>query len=243
MTAGPRALSLSLGDGATALAGGLLLLESTASIVVADLHLGYEEAIGGALPLWSLDESLQRIATAIDANRVRELILLGDVLHHSRLSDAAGDRVVAAMRHLRSICSLIVVAGNHEGPTRGSALLGDSVEEIERAGMLLHHGDHPRIGGFRHIIGHLHPSVALGGERSVPAFLSARELIVVPAATPYSRGLNILTRDCRDAIGAYGARPSSTQVIAATAEHCYPFGSIGELARAARALRFPERNG
>ncbi len=243
MSAGPRALSISLGDGATALAGGLLLLESTASIVVADLHLGYEEAIGGALPLWSLDESLQRIAAAIDVYRARELILLGDVLHHSQLSEGAGDRVVTALAHLREMCSLIVVAGNHEGQTRGRALLGDLVEDIERAGMLLHHGDRPRIGGLRHVIGHLHPSVALGGERSVPAFLSAHELIVVPAATPYSRGLNILTRDCRAAIGAYGAHPSSTQVIAATAEHCYPFGSIGDLARAARALRFPERNG
>ncbi len=243
MSAGPRALSVSLGDGATALAGGMLWIETTASLVIADLHLGYEEAIGGALPLWSLDESVGRIEAALAAYGARELILLGDVLHGVRLSEGAGERVIATMRRLRNLCRLVVVAGNHEGRTRGRALLGDSVEEIERAGLLLHHGDRPRIGALRHVIGHLHPSVALGSERSVPAFLSARELIVVPAATPYSRGLNILTRECRAAIAAYGARPSSTEVVAATATHCYPFGSIGELARAARALRFPERNG
>ena len=242
MSAGPRANSVALGGGATALAGGMLWIETTASLVVADLHLGYEEAIGGALPLWSLDDSLKGIETALAVYCARELILLGDVVHSVRLSEGAGDRVDGAMQRLRSICTLTVVAGNHEGATRGRALLGECVEAVERAGMLLHHGDRPRIDGLRHVIGHLHPSVALGGERSVPAFLSARELIVVPASTPYSRGLNILTRDCRDAIGAYGAHPSSTQVIAATATHCYPFGTIGELARAARALRFPESN-
>ncbi len=242
MSAGARATSLSLGGGATALAGGLLWIEKSASLVVADLHLGYEEAIGAALPLWSLDDSCKTIEAAVAAYGARELILLGDVIHSVRLSEGAGDRVSGVMRRLRSLCRLTIVAGNHEGATRGSALLGECVEEVERAGMLLHHGDRPRIAGLRHVIGHLHPSVALGGEQSVPAFLAARELIVVPAATPYSRGLNILTRDCRVAIGAYGARASSTHVIAATAEHCYPFGSIGDLARAARALRFPERN-
>uniref|UniRef100_E6PI20 Calcineurin-like phosphoesterase domain-containing protein n=1 Tax=mine drainage metagenome TaxID=410659 RepID=E6PI20_9ZZZZ len=238
MSAGARALSVALGGGTHALAGGLLWIEASASIVVADLHLGYEEAIGGALPLWSLDESLAALERAHAAYDARELILLGDVVHGVRLSDGAAARVLATMERLRTLCTLTIVAGNHEGRTRGAELLGDCVEEIERAGMLLHHGDRPRLSGVRHVIGHLHPSIALGGEQSVPAFLAAPEVIVLPAATPYSRGLNVLARDCRNAIGAYGARGDSTNVIAATATHCYPFGSIASLARATRALRF-----
>ena len=238
MSAGARALSVALGGGAYALAGGLLWIEASASLVVADLHLGYEEAIGGALPLWSLDESLAALERAHAAHGARELILLGDVVHGVRLSDGAAARVLATMERLRKLCTLTIVAGNHEGRTRGAELLGDCVEEIERAGMLLHHGDRPRLSGVRHVIGHLHPSIALGGEQSVPAFLAAPEVIVLPAATPYSRGLNVLARDCRNAIGAYGARGDSTNAIAATATHCYPFGSIASLARATRALRF-----
>uniref|UniRef100_E6Q401 Calcineurin-like phosphoesterase domain-containing protein n=1 Tax=mine drainage metagenome TaxID=410659 RepID=E6Q401_9ZZZZ len=237
MNAAARALSVSLGGGAHALAGGLLWIEPSASLVVADLHLGYEEAIGGALPLWSLDESLAALERARAAYDARELILLGDVVHGVRLSDGATARVLTTVQRLRQLCTLTIVAGNHEGRTRGAGLLGECVEEIERAGMLLHHGDRTRLSGARHVIGHLHPSVALGGEQSVPAFLVAPELIVLPAATPYSRGLNVLSRDCRTEIGAYGARSTSTHVIAATATHCYPFGSIASLARATRALR------
>ncbi len=238
MNAAPRALSVSLGGGAHALPGGLLWLEATASLVVADLHLAYEDAIGGALPMWSLDESRAALERACSTYGARELILLGDVVHGTQLSEGAAARVVTMMHALRACCTLTIVAGNHEGRSRGAALLGECVEEIERGGMLLHHGDRPRLALVRHVIGHLHPSIALGGDRSVPAFLSAPEAIVLPAANPYSRGLNVLARDCRTAIAAYGARVASTDVIAATATHCYPFGSIASLARAARALRF-----
>ncbi len=238
MNAAPRALSVALGGGAHALPGGLLWLEATASLVVADLHLAYEEAIGGALPLWSLDESRTALEDACAAHGARELILLGDVVHGTRLSEGAAARVTATIRRLRRLCTLTIVAGNHEGATRGAELLGECVEEVERSGMLLHHGDRPRLSGFRHVIGHLHPSIALGGDRSVPAFLVAPEAIVLPAASSYSRGLNVLGRDCRAAIAVYGARAGSTDVIAATASHCYPFGSIASLARAARELRF-----
>ncbi|NNM98830.1 MAG: hypothetical protein HKL91_03405 [Candidatus Eremiobacteraeota bacterium] len=238
MNAAPRALSVALGGGAHALPGGLLWIEATASLVVADLHLAYEEAIGGALPLWSLEESCVALERACAARGARELILLGDVVHGTRLSEGAADRVTATIRRLRAICTLTIVAGNHEGRTRGAELLGECVEEIERGGMLLHHGDRPRLSGVRHVIGHLHPSIALGGDRSVPAFLVAPEAIVLPAASPYSRGLDVLAHDCRTAIAAYGARPDATSVVAATATHCYPFGSIASLARAARALRF-----
>ena len=237
MNAAPRALSVALGGGAHALPGGLLWLEASASLVVADLHLAYEDAIGGALPLWSVEESQATLERACVARGARELILLGDVVHGMRISEGAGDRVIAMMRALRECCTLTIVAGNHEGRTRGAALLGDCVEEIERGGMLLHHGDRPRLSGVRHVIGHLHPSIALGGERSVPAFLAAPEAIVLPAANPYSRGLDVLARECRAAIAAYGARVGSTDVIAATETHCYPFGSIASLARAARAVR------
>ena len=237
MKASSRALSVSLGGGAHALPGGLLWIEPTASIVVADLHLGYEEAIGGALPLWSIDERLEMMERALVAREAHECILLGDVVHSVYLSEGAAAHVVAAMQRLRTICTLIVVAGNHEGRTRGTELLGDCVEEIERAGMLLAHGDRPRLSGARYVIGHLHPSIALGGEQSVSAFLAAPELIVLPAATPYSRGLNVLSRDCRSAIGAYGAQPGSTQIVASTATHCYPFGTISSFAHVSHALR------
>jgi metallophosphoesterase superfamily enzyme len=222
------AVSCTLAPGALALPNGLLLLEATRTLVAADAHLAYEDVIGGALPLWSTTESVDVLAAAVRASGARELVLLGDIIHGSGMSDGAARVVGEGLDRLRALCTVTLVAGNHEGRTRGSAVLGATEEAIERDGWTLVHGDRP-VRASRTIIGHLHPSLPVGANARVPAFLARDELIVVPALTPYSRGLSVLSLDCAEALRRFGDDGGRLIVVASTHDRVYPFGSLDAL--------------
>lgn len=230
--------------GALALPGGFLLLERSRTLVAADVHLAYEDVIGGALPLWSTNEGVMLLEAAVSKTRAGELVLLGDVIHGTRMSEGAARAVAGALARLRASCTVTLVAGNHEGKTRGAAVLGATHEVLERDGWTLVHGDRPS-GAQRTIIGHLHPSLPVGATARVPAFLACDHLIVVPALTPYSEGLSVLSRDCTDALAPFCADPGRCVVVASAPERVYPFGSLDALRpmlRSKPAVRYPRRS-
>jgi metallophosphoesterase superfamily enzyme len=144
---------------------------------------------------------------------------------------------------LRELAPLTFIAGNHEGRTRGRSILGETVEACERDGWQLIHGDKPALPGIATIIGHLHPSLHLGGTSAVPAFLAARGLVVVPALTPYSTGLDVLSDACLHALAPYGVRRSDLHVVAATADRVFPFGTLSRLRETARLATHPRATG
>jgi len=228
IAAQPSAERFELQPGVVALPHGLLWLARSRALVAADAHFGYEELIGGALPLWSTREIVRILSDAIAANGARELIFLGDVIHGSRMSDGAARAVDAALATLRGVVRVTIVAGNHEGPSRGAAILGDTEDAVERNGWVLAHGDEP-IAAARCIIGHLHPSIALAGRETAPAFLASSRLIVVPALTPYSSGLNVLSAACTQALRQFSATTTAFQVVVAGPNRVYPFGSLAAL--------------
>ncbi len=219
-----------LAEGIDALPGALLWIESTRSLVVADAHFGYEEVVGGALPLWSTGESVDVLLAAIARYEAREPIFLGDVVHGARMSEGSAAIVRACLDALRARCTLTIVAGNHEGATRAKALLGPSEEVVERGGWLLLHGDDATGGAHRRrIVGHLHPSLALGGDRSAPCFVGASRTIVVPAFTPYSRGLDVLSQAGLAALASLGILAREAEIVADGRDRVLPFGRLSTL--------------
>ena len=220
----PAAASLEhpLADGVLALPHGFAYLPASSVLICADAHFGYEDVMGGgsSLPLWSTAETGATIALVAQRVAAREVVFLGDAIHGSRMSEGAARTVGAAFDALRAIATVTFIAGNHEGRTRGVAILGATVESCERDGWLLLHGDKPGPLGTRAIIGHLHPSIHLGGGTSSPAFLASERIVVVPALTPYS---------------TYGVRRADLHVVAATADRVYPFGTLSRLRGALRA--------
>jgi metallophosphoesterase superfamily enzyme len=233
----PAAARYPLADGVVALAAGFALLERSRVLLVADAHFGYEDAIGGgaALPLWSTAEMTASIAIAARRNAAREIVFLGDIIHGSLMSAGASAVVAGALHELRAVAALTFVAGNHEGRSRGAAILGTTVEACERDGWLLVHGDKPGPLGVRSIIGHLHPSLHLGGGVSAAAFLGGAGIVVVPALSPYSRGLDVLSDECIAALAPWNVRRSDLQVVAATDERVFPFGALSALCSTLRA--------
>jgi metallophosphoesterase superfamily enzyme len=235
--------SIEIAPGASALASGLLFLHESRTLVAADAHFGYEDAIGAALPVWSTNEMRDVLLSSIQAMNAREVLMLGDAIHSTRLSEGAARAVRGALDALRAKATLTIVAGNHEGKTRGSAILGETVEAAERDGRLLLHGDKaPDLSDLSRargvIIGHLHPSVPLGGGKTAPAFLANDRLIVVPALTPYSNGLNVCSEVCSTALRPFtiGVR-RELQVVVSSGDRCYPFGTLSALRRALSSMK------
>lgn len=235
------AASFPLADGVVALPGGFALLAGSRVLVCADAHLGYEDVMGGggALPLWSTAEIVAAIAVAARAHAVREIVFLGDAIHGASMSEGAARAVRGALDALRDRAAVTIVAGNHEGRGRGVAILGETVERCDRDGWALVHGDRPEAGASRAIIGHLHPSLRLGGDRSAQAFLAAPSLVVVPALTPYSPGLDVLGDGLAEALVPWNVGRRDVQVVVATDERVYPFGRLSTLRGALREPSAP----
>jgi len=230
-----------LADGVVALAHGFAFLPASRVLICADAHFGYEDVMGGgsSLPLWSTAEIGATIALVAKRVAAHEIVFLGDAIHGSRMSEGAARIVTGAFDALRAIATVTFVAGNHEGRTRGRSILGETVEGCERDGWHLIHGDKPPLPGTPTIIGHLHPSLHLGGPTTAPAFLAAPRLVVVPALTPYSAGLDVLSDACLLALAPYDLRRADLHVVAATADRVYPFGTLSRLRETARNAAHP----
>ena len=231
----PAAGSCVLARGVEALAPGLAWLPASRTLIAADAHLAYEDVVGGALPLWSTAEIVATLGIVARAAGAREIVFLGDIVHGAQMSEGAMRAVRGGLALLREIASLTLVAGNHEGRSRAFAVLGDTVDDCERDGWLLVHGDRPAALGRPAIIGHLHPSLHMGGGANVPAFVASEALVCVPALTPYSPGLDLLSGDFARAIGLWSVRRCDAHVVAATLDRVFPFGSLATLRDTLRA--------
>ena len=182
--------------------------------------------------------TLGLVATRLGA---REIVFLGDIVHGAQMSEGAMRSVRAGLALLRERTRVTLVAGNHEGRTRAFAVLGETVEACERAGWLLVHGDGPAALGRRAVIGHLHPSLHLGGGASVPAFVAGEALVVVPALTPYSPGLDLCSDDFARALGLWAVARRDVHVVATTGDRVFPFGELVALRRELRMPSVPAR--
>jgi metallophosphoesterase superfamily enzyme len=225
-----------LADGVSGLWPGVAWLHGCGALVVADAHLAYEDVIGGALPLWSTDETVATLRVLLRRTNAREIVFLGDIVHGAHMSDGAARRVRAALDELRAETTVTLVAGNHEGRTRAFAVLGETVERLERDGWLLVHGDGTPDFGARTIIGHVHPSVRLARGAYAPAFVASERLVVVPALTPYSPGLDCCSDEFRAVLGAWNVRPDAAHVAAVGGELLHPFGALSRFRALVRGV-------
>ncbi len=201
-------------------APGVLLLEGLPAVylkkedavVIADLHLGYEESMakqGVYLPRLQLRKAIRLVRKARELTGARRLIIDGDLKHE--FSKLLKSEKLETAKLLRSAFEagykdVIVVRGNHDnfiGPIVTS-LGGEFVDDLMVDDILLRHGHKKPTENMPDIIiiGHEHPSLAvsLGGAKAkLPVLLVAparnsKLIIVLPAAGAYQTG-NAITLD------------------------------------------------
>jgi DNA ligase-associated metallophosphoesterase len=188
-------------------------LESTRTLLVADLHLGYAWAhrqSGNLLPIETAEDTIDRLEVLAAEYAPSEIIVLGDVIHAAVNEEA----VLGDLRRLHALTGGVpirLIAGNHDAQLaamlRRAGLDDTLVRELTLEGHLLLHGD---LGdetmadarclsvfekGGRVILGHEHPAITLsdGVATSLrcPCFLVGDDVLVLPAFSPWSAGTNI----------------------------------------------------
>jgi DNA ligase-associated metallophosphoesterase len=196
------------------------LVESTGTLLVADLHLDKPEAYrreGVPMPEGILEEMLDRLVSAIERTQAREVVVLGDLLHSRHGADRGTHECFAGWRERHAI-PMRLIGGNHDhaasrhleawriGDAGAEALL-----EVEGGCLSLQHeppgartfGESGHSGGPSPldracVAGHLHPmaSLARGTRRLLlPCFhrsISASvSTLVLPAFTAFASGVRV----------------------------------------------------
>jgi hypothetical protein len=183
-----------------------LYLLQDESVVICDLHLGYEEALaeeGITLPTSQLSQIKEDFLSIVERKKPSTLIINGDLRHTFSKSTPQEWKEIPlflefALQHVKKI---ILVRGNHDtmlGPLKKFPV--EVVREYEYRNLIFLHGDKERRGDERTmVIGHEHPFILLGdkvGARvRIPAFLIGEKLIVMPAFTPLAGGTAVNLTD------------------------------------------------
>jgi putative SbcD/Mre11-related phosphoesterase len=166
----------------------------SATAVVADLHLGYDEArrrSAEAVPVRPLDELLGPLAAALARSGVRRLVVAGDLLEDSRCQTVWQGFRAWLEQHMTELVAL--VRGNHDRDLEseeGEEEEGESLPARLGAWTVVH-GDGRRPDGPV-VQGHEHPCVRYANRVSAPCFLYTAGHLVLPAYSPDAAGVNVV---------------------------------------------------
>ena len=174
-------------------------LETTETLVLADLHLGREAVSNVSAPLGERGDLLDRLArlrTAFDPTRV---VFAGDILHSFSTVPHGVEQTVTDLytECIDDGVEVIAIEGNHDRLLE--QVWPASVEPAIRLadGTVVCHGhDEPALSGDRYLIGHDHPAITIEGvKRSClcvdPTGYHGNEVAVLPAFTRLAGGVEL----------------------------------------------------
>lgn len=195
-----------------------LALKVGNTLVIADTHIGYEEAInkqGILIPRFQFKGIIERLEKIFKQAKkpIYTFIINGDVKHEfGRISETEWRHTLAMLDFISNHCKeIVIVKGNHDtiiGPIaekRNIKIVEHYLITNNKKRILIIHGDKfpkrlPKCDVI--IIGHQHPAITLReGVRSelYRCFLKGKykksKLIVLPAFTLVSEGSDILKEE------------------------------------------------
>jgi putative SbcD/Mre11-related phosphoesterase len=195
-----------------------VFLPATGTLVLADTHVGRDEASEVEFPLGESADLEDRLTALLSACEPDEVVIAGDVLHRfDRASYGIADR----LRTLTEACrdagaSPVLVAGNHDamldsvwdGEVHGDYRIeGVDPTRPDYDALVCHGHEEPDLdatddsdaGGETpgcYVIGHDHPTIDIEGQRR-PCFLFGesvyrdRDVLMLPAFTSLAAGVEI----------------------------------------------------
>jgi putative SbcD/Mre11-related phosphoesterase len=196
-----------LGDGLEIFDDYCLYIKSTDSIIIADLHLGYEgvmQSEGVFFPRYQKNIILNRLERILDRLSPKEVIVNGDFKHEfSRNLSQEWREVKEVLDFLMKRTEVSMVRGNHDNYLK-TILSKDDIElrdAYEKEDIILSHGHHEIIRKENQILimAHEHPSIRLrdeiGAGVRLPCFLYDEEakILVLPAFSPLASGTDVVS--------------------------------------------------
>jgi metallophosphoesterase superfamily enzyme len=165
----------------------------TATLVLADLHLGYERArhrAGEAVPGRPLDDVLAPLSPVLQLHRPRRVVIAGDLFEAAPDSNTATALIAWFAR--TGVELTAVVPGNHDGKLTGLVrVLAVRPDGFDVGGWQVRHGDQKLPAG-KVVHGHLHPWARWSGSLSGACYLVGPARLVLPAFSTDAAGVNVL---------------------------------------------------
>lgn len=169
----------------------LILEGDRRSMIVSDIHLGFENEMGVLPGKNAVCRDLASdLLKAVSAEKPDSLILLGDIKSGtSRISKSEWSQIPAFFRDLQEACEVVLVPGNHDAGIH--RMIPDDVTMASPSGIveenvLLLHGHAMPSERLSHVekivMGHLHPAFrdegsVLNGQRVWVSIMAPREAI------------------------------------------------------------------
>ncbi len=179
-----------------------LYLEEERTLVVADLHLGFEGALrrqGVSLPRFQKRHMTERLGTLLERYAPDVLVVDGDFKHEfSRNLKEEWHDVLDVLDFLEGKAELVMVRGNHDNFLKTIlSRKGLELQQCHQAGpFTIAHGHEIVDVDGPLVLGHEHPSMRLrdkiGAAVSLPCFVATDRTIVLPAFSPLAYGSDIL---------------------------------------------------
>ncbi|MFO7710989.1 MAG: metallophosphoesterase [Candidatus Woesearchaeota archaeon] len=169
------------------------------TLIIADLHLGYEEAMarnGYMIPRYQFSETVKRILDILEKAPVKKIVIAGDLTHEfSRVSRQERKDTKKLLDLLKRKYEVVLVRGNHDTMTP------DMEEQFLLGNTLITHGHKiPDIPNEVEtiVIGHEHPAISIGDNirrELYKCFLFGRyegyNLIVLPSFNQVTEGTDV----------------------------------------------------
>ena len=183
---------------------GLAVFKSIGVAVAADLHIGFEEAMGQSLARIQTKRMLSKCISVLGRFGIKEIVLNGDLKYSfGKKSKSEWEEVKYFIRELSKKAKILVVKGNHdfyiESMVKGLEM--SIAEEFQINNVLFTHGNidmEPSEANIT-VIGNDHPSIRFrdeaGAARKYPIFIYAKrkKVLVLPALNPWAPGTDILS--------------------------------------------------
>jgi hypothetical protein len=188
-------------------------LKKYKTLVIADLHLGYEESLsqkGVLVPKLQFKDTYERLTNCLETLDCETVVITGDLKHEfGLLGYNERKEIIGIIDLILTNCKkLIIIKGNHDValPFLFKKKNIELVEYYSVGEFFICHGD--ELTGdeaMRHaaviIIGHEHPAIGLRHGRkyeSFKCFLKGKylkkELIVLPSFNKLTTGTDVLRR-------------------------------------------------
>lgn len=177
--------------------------EPSDALVLADLHLGRDEASNVDLRLGEGEDIARRFAALVERFEPAEVVVAGDLLHSfSSLPRGVTESVRRLERTAREAGARVTVTpGNHdamlasvwEGPTTDEHLLGGG----DAGSVCVTHGhEEPAADADCYVVGHEHPAIDIEGQRRAcylwgEGTYRGADLLVLPAFTRLAAGVEV----------------------------------------------------
>lgn len=225
---------------------GALLVPEAGALVVADLHVGYEDAARaagaglprGPSPAEAIEAAFRSVSDQSMTNskqeRITQIIVNGDAKHANAPVLAQARALRALHARLAALAPVVYVRGNHD-PGLERILPDADVRDEARAGRYrIVHGHAGKARGAR-ILGHEHPAVILrdlvGARMKARAFLRVGGAWVLPALSPWASGVDVLTSGFSGP-SLRGVNPQDAHAFVLADGEVLDFGPLAAAARA-----------